>query len=124
MNGVMTAHREGILRLIVLDAAGHPHEIDGVLDTGFTAWLTLPPHIIAALGLRYRRAGRGTLADGSSIALRVYEATVMWDGQPLAVPVNETNGDALIGISLMYGYHLDMPIVDGGVFTLRRLPVP
>lgn len=114
MSGVMTAQREAVLQLTLYNSAGQPHQINGTVDTGFTAWLTLPPNIIAALGLRFQRSGRGTLADGSTIAFRVYEATVLWDGQPLVVPVNETNGDMLIGISLMYGYHLDMPIVDGG----------
>lgn len=124
MTGNITPDREGILRVMVLDAMGQPQEIVSVIDTGFTGTLTLPPARIAALGLSWREYGRAILADGSQINYNVYTATIIWDGQPIVTLVNEVDSDSLIGMSLMYGYHLDMPIVDGGTFTLRRIQTP
>ena len=49
--GVVNAHSEATIRLPVRDAVGHEHEIEAVLDTGFNGSLTLPPALIAALGL-------------------------------------------------------------------------
>lgn len=52
----------------------------------------------------------------------VYEATVLSDGQPNTIPVDEANSQPLIGMSLMYGYELNIQTVDGGPVTLKRLP--
>ena len=49
--GMVNAHREAIIALIVQDANGQGHAIDAVIDTGFTGFLTLPPARIAVLGL-------------------------------------------------------------------------
>ena len=76
------------------------------------------------LGLTWKRFGQAILADGSTIITDVYEATVLWDGQHLPIFVDEANADALVGMSLMYGYELVMPIVDGGTFTLTRMANP
>ena len=124
ITGQITHDREAILLLMVLDATGQPQEIRSLIDTGFTGTLTLPPGQIAALRLAWREYGSALLADGSQISYNVYTATVIWDGQPIVTLVNEVDADSLIGMSLMYGFHLDMPIVDGGTFTLSRLPIP
>jgi predicted aspartyl protease len=68
--------------------------------------------------------GRAILADGSEIITNIYEATILWDGQPILTSVSEADSDPLVGMSLMYGYELVMPIIDGGTFTLRRIATP
>jgi hypothetical protein len=40
------------------------------------------------------------------------------------VPVYEMDADPLVGMSLMYGYELVLPILDGATFTLRRITNP
>lgn len=60
---------EGRIRLKIKGMRGREHEIEAVIDTGYTEWLTLPPDLIAALGLRWRSLDRGTLADGSECLL-------------------------------------------------------
>ena len=124
MTGVINADREPILEVTVCDINGQQHQRKGVVDTGYTGWLTLPPDVIAALGLTWRERGGATLADGSQVFFNVYNATVIWDGQPIIIPVDEVDADPLIGMSLMYGFELLMPIVDGGIFTLRRMSNP
>ena len=55
-----------------------------------------------------------TLADGSVIAVDVYEATVLWDGQARTVRVHSADGDSLVGMALLYGYRLIIDAVNGG----------
>ena len=72
---------EGRIRLIVKGHRGREQEIEAVIDTGYTASLTLPPAVIQALGLRWQTVDRFKLADGSICFFDVYEATVVWDGR-------------------------------------------
>jgi hypothetical protein len=51
MTGVVNADLEPLLRLTVRDAGSRPHDVEVVIDTGFNGFLTLPPTLIAALGL-------------------------------------------------------------------------
>lgn len=124
MTGIVTARREAILRLIVYDANGQEHAYDAVVDTGYNGTLTLPPSAIAALGLRWHRAGRAVLADGSESQFNIYQGVVLWDGQLLTLRIDEMDADSLVGMSLMYGYELNLPVVDGSTFTLRRIATP
>jgi clan AA aspartic protease len=124
ITGTVTVGREAVLRLSVYDTGGQLQETDAVVDTGYDGWLTLPPHFIVALGLTWRRFGHAILADGSTILTNICEATVEWDGQQITLPVDEADVEPLVGMSLMYGYELVMPILDGATFTLRSLTTP
>ena len=42
-----------------------------------------------------------TLGDGRDVLMVVYEATVLWDGQPRDVQGLATDGDAVSGMSLL-----------------------
>jgi predicted aspartyl protease len=75
--GVVTAFRQATIRLSVRDSTGQEHALEAVIDTGFDGALTLPPTLIAALGLPWRRRGRARLADGNESLFDVYEATVL-----------------------------------------------
>jgi predicted aspartyl protease len=78
--GIVQA-REPRIRLTIRGFRGRQQEIDAVVDTGYTGWLTLPPAVIAALNLRWRSFGRGILADGSVSAFDIFQARVVWDGR-------------------------------------------
>jgi predicted aspartyl protease len=51
-------------------------DIDAVVDSGFTASLTLPSATIAALGLARQSSGGAVLADGSVRQFDIYAAEV------------------------------------------------
>ena len=40
ITGRVTAQRDTIVRLVVLDRAYQPHDIEAVIDTGFNGFLT------------------------------------------------------------------------------------
>src|SRR5690348_16355713 len=78
--------------------------LEAVVDTGYTASLTLPPAMIAHLGLKWQSVGRCVLADGSECLFDVYEANVIWDGKVRRVRVDEADTVPLVGMSLLDGY--------------------
>jgi len=65
ITGMVTVHREALIPLSVQDANGQEHTIDAVIDTGYTGGLTLPPALVAALGLTWRGYASAVLGDGS-----------------------------------------------------------
>ena len=121
ITGTVNAHREPIIRISVLDIHRQLHERDAILDTGFNGWLTLPPEFVASLDLSWQRMGTAILADGSQTLFDVYEATVLWDDQLITISVDEAASEPLLGMALMYGYELLLPVMEGATFTLRKL---
>ncbi len=118
--GVVNTHREAVISLKVRGPQGREEELEAVVDTGFNGWLSLPPALIAMLGLPFRRRGRAQLADGSDSLFDIYEGAVMWDGQLRRTAIDEADTDPLVGMSLMYGYDLGMQIEVGGSVILNQ----
>lgn len=65
ITGLLSFQREAILHVRVRDVTGQEREFDALVDTGFNAWLTMPPNVISTLQLPWQRFGRGEMADGS-----------------------------------------------------------
>ncbi|MBI4558586.1 MAG: hypothetical protein HY706_13485 [Candidatus Hydrogenedentes bacterium] len=55
-------------------ADGRDAQIEGVIDTGPTGFLSLPQALIAELGLVWRGRAQAVLADGSLHLFDVYQA--------------------------------------------------
>ena len=121
IQGVVTADREPIVQMTARDSSGHDYAFDAVVDTGFTGWLTMPPDIIRTLQLPWREWGAAILADGSQIVFDVYDATILWDGQLVVIPVDEADAEPLLGMRLMQGYRIIIEGIDGGVVQLERM---
>jgi clan AA aspartic protease len=113
---------EGRIRLTVKGFRGREQEVEAVIDTGYTASLTLPPAVVAALGLRWLSVDRFTLADGSECIFDTYEARVVWDGKVRSILVDEADADPLVGMRLLRGYELKMQVRSRGKVTIKRLP--
>jgi clan AA aspartic protease len=114
--------RAALIRLTVRGFRGRQQEIEAVVDSGYTGWLTLPPTAIAALNLSWQTFGRGVLADGSVSAFDVYHAKVVWDGRVRPVFVDEFDATPLIGMALLRGYEYKMQVLARGKVTIKRLP--
>lgn len=120
--GVVQA-REGRIRLKVLGPRSQEEEIEAVIDTGYTAGLSLPPGLIASPGLPWKSFGRGVLADGSECLFDVYVGHVLWDGQQRRVLVDEADTDPLVGMAILTGYELNMEVRSRGKVSITRLPL-
>jgi clan AA aspartic protease len=108
---------EGRIRLKVKGPYRREQEIEAVIDTGYTASLSLPPDMIIALGLRWRSVDRGTLADGSECLFDVYEGKITWDGKSLDILIDEADADPLVGMRLLKDHELKMEVRMGGKVT-------
>lgn len=62
ITGVVNVNREAVIRLVVAGPSGQQQEIEAIVDTGFTGFLTLPPALIAALGLSWLSRQPGILS--------------------------------------------------------------
>jgi clan AA aspartic protease len=113
---------EGRIRLKVKGLRGREQEVEAVIDTGYTASLTLPSAVVAALGLRWRSTERFTLADGSECLFDVYVAKVEWDGKTRTILVDEVDAEALVGMRLLRGHELRMQVRARGKVSIKRLP--
>jgi clan AA aspartic protease len=79
-----------------------------MIDTGFSGFLSLPSTIITTLDLPWSASDIATLGDGSETIFDLYTTTVIWDGQYRDIYVVESETEPLIGMSLLYGYRLQI----------------
>ena len=121
ISGTVVAQQGPVVPLVLHDASGSEHRFDALIDTGFTGWLTLPKGAIAALKLSYCEQVRGVLADGGSAIFNTFYATVIWDGQPRAVFVDELESDPLMGMRLLHGFRFVMETYDDGPVRIEPL---
>ncbi len=120
MNGSVSDELEAIVTVRIGTQAGLT-EFAAVIDTGFNGYLTAPPQIIAALGLAVCGDTEAALGDGREVRLPTYEAVAEWFDRRLAVPVLESQGGILLGMSLMRGCTLNMDVSPGGQVQITRV---
>ena len=82
IEGVVNAAHEAVVTLPLRGPTGPAREIEAVIDTGYSGFLTLPPSLVEELGLPFRLHGRAVLANGDTETFAVHGVTVVWDGQP------------------------------------------
>lgn len=119
ITGQVNARYEITIKLPVRDSTGQEQEIEAILDSGFTGSLTLPPSVIASLGLPWRSRTTATLANGSVEQLDIYVATIIWDGNPRSVLIPAIDSVPLIGMTLLIGYDLRVRVTVGGMVEIE-----
>jgi len=122
MMGKVTALREATISLMVTGSGQHWQAVDAVLDTGFNGFLTLPSHMVHALQLAFVGNRRATLADGSTVVLDLYLATILWHGQEREVLVLQAEGRPLMGMALLSGNRVIFHVVDDGDVLIEPWP--
>jgi clan AA aspartic protease len=122
ITGMVNADLEAILSLIVFGSGGQRQQIEAIIDTGFSGFLTLPPALIGTLGLAWLGRELGVLADGTAAIFDVYGGTVEWESTLRTVEVESSDTEPLLGTALLEGHELRMQVVDGGAATVARMP--
>lgn len=118
ITGRVNEKLEAVLTLSIYDSQGKSREVEALIDTGYTAYLTLPSTIIAELGLENFATGQLTMADGSKIVSELYQASILWDGQPRTIEVDALESEVLVGMALLEGCDLHIHIAVDGQATI------
>jgi clan AA aspartic protease len=121
MQGFVNQSCEAIIRVAVGHSNSPKQMVEAVIDTGFTGFLSLPQSIITSLGLPWYFRDMGTLGDGSEVIFDMYKATVIWDGKTQIIDVAASEADPLIGMSLLYGFKVQMEVIERGVVIIEAL---
>ena len=115
----MNAHYEAVVHLLLLDSSGQARDIEAVIDTGFNGFLTLPPALVAELGLIRLGQKSLLLANGSRDIFDTYGVTVLWDRQLRFVDADEADAGPLIGMALLNNHSLYEEVEDGGRVVIQ-----
>ena len=119
--GEVKPSREALIRVALAGPAGRRVELDAIIDTGFTDFLTVPRQVIEELGLRFRESMAYELANGDLDMFDLYEGKVLWDDRWREVIVSLAEGGPLVGMGLMEGCRLSVDVTDGGRVEIRPL---
>ena len=122
MNGSVTDTLDGVVTLVVRGPDGRQSLFPFVMDTGFNGSLTLPAEVVQLLALPVLDTIDVTLADGASVSLRRVIALVDWHDATREVIAMQTDGDALLGMSLLEASHVSFHAVEGGEVRIDLLP--
>src|SRR5260370_32623347 len=110
---------EARIRLRVKGPRGQEHEVEAVIDSGYSGTLTLPPALITKLGLRWHSNDLAILADGSRCEFQVYMGALIWDGRIRSILVDEADTDPLVGMKLLRGHEIKMQVRSRGKVTIK-----
>jgi clan AA aspartic protease len=121
MLGVVSDSCEAIIKVTVGRADAPKITVDALIDTGFTSFLSLPISTIKSLKLPWHFSDVGTLGDGSEVIFEIYTAHIIWDGKVQAVDVVASEAMPLVGMSLLYGFKLQIEAIEGGIVTIEAI---
>jgi clan AA aspartic protease len=121
IQGWVNQNCEARLPIVVGHGNAPKQMVEALIDTGFSGFLSLPLSMIESLGLPWIFSDSVTLGDGSEVIFQMHRATVIWDGQFKVVDVAASEAEPLLGMSLLYGFKLQVEAVERGVVTIEAM---
>ena len=121
IRGTVNPRQEAVVRLRLRGPTGTEVDIEVLIDTGYTGSLTLPPAVVAGLGLKPRLGGTAVLADGTVRHFLTYGVKVAWGGETRQVVASGIGTEPLLGMSLLAGHRLEVDVEPGGSVAVRPL---
>jgi clan AA aspartic protease len=121
MQGFVNQNCEAMLPIVVGGDNKPTQMVEALIDTGFTGFLSLPLSMIETLRLPWIFSDSVTLGDGSEVIFQMYRATVIWDGKFKVVDVAASESEPLLGMSLLYGFKLQVEAVERGTITIEAM---
>ena len=119
IEGVVNPSSEAIVTLPLHGPNGQIRDIEAVIDTGYSGYLTLPPFLTTELGLDFRGHGHAYMANDAAVEFDVYNVTVLWDGHPKDVEADAMGSVPLIGMRLLARHNLNIDVEDGGRVVIQ-----
>ena len=119
IQGVVNASHEAVVTLSLQGPDGQVRDIEAVVDTGYSGFLTLPATLVDELWLPFAYVGWAFLANDDEVAFDVHDATVIWDGQPRHIKADATGSTPLVGMLLLDSHDLNIEVVNGGRVVIQ-----
>ena len=120
--GSVNTRGDLLVPIRVLDANGHVHRVEAVVDTGFNGYLALPSGLIEQLGVTATELVDMGLATDLVVTVESFEGIVLWRGERRSVEILEAGGAPLIGTALLWGSLLTAEMTDHGAVSIGPLP--
>ena len=114
IEGAVNDAYEAVMSLSLQGPEGQAQDIEAVIDTGYSGFLTLPPGLIDDLGLPFAYMGQAFLANDAEVDFDVHYVTVLWDGQPRDIEADATGSPPLVGMLLLDKHSLNVEVERGG----------
>lgn len=122
IHGIVTSDYEAVISLVVIGSMGQREPIEAVVDTGFDGWLSLPRSLINELELPWKHQASALLGDGSQCDFDVHGGTILWDRKQRLVSIDASDTTPLVGMRLLEGWEMVLPVRKQSRFVIRRLP--
>ena len=122
IRGAYFAGKGPVIPLRIRGSDGSELDVNTVVDTGFTAALTLPDTIVTALNLPFDSCGELVLGDGTSRQFKMSIAEILWDGTWRSVLATALGDEVLIGMRMLAVHRLQIDAVPGGTVEITLLP--
>jgi clan AA aspartic protease len=122
IRGTVTPQHEAVVPLRIRGSGGNELDVDAIIDTGFSGFLTLPPALISTMNLPLRSQIDIQLGDGTVRAIDTYDLEVEWNGVWIKVVASEIDTTPLLGMSLLARHQMFMEVVPGGVVDVSPIP--
>ena len=117
--GVVNAAYEAVVTLPLRGQVGQERDVEVVIDTGYNGFLTLPPALVAELGLPWVGPSQATLANGEVEIFGVHHVTVLWDGVPRDIEADVVGPTPLAGMLLLDDHNLHVDVKYGGRVVIQ-----
>ena len=120
IEGVVNAAHEAVIALHLQGPEGRTRDIEAVVDTGYSGFLTLPTVLMAELGLPFAYMGQAILANDDEVSFDVHDVTVLWDAQPRHIKADATGSAPLVGMAVLDSHSLYVEVEDRGRVIIER----
>jgi clan AA aspartic protease len=121
IQGAVRPGGSAVVTVILRGPTGATERVDAVLDTGFTAFVALPPAIVTALGLHFDSDETVVLGDGRAVVVPLYRGSIVWEGEEREISVHCTDTDPLIGVAMLWGSRLEVDFEGNGRVAISPL---
>ena len=122
IEGVVNDAYEAVVTLSLRGPGGRSQDIEAVIDTGYSGFLSLPTMLVAELRLPFAYIGRAFLANDDEVSFNDHDVTVLWDGQPRHIKADATGSTPLVSMLLLDGHNLNIDVENNGRVVIQPKP--
>ena len=121
IEGIVNDAHEAVVVISLQGPSGQTQDIEAVVDTGYSGFLTLPTTLVTELELPFAYIGRALLANDDEVSFDVHDVTVIWDDQLRHIKADVAGSASLLGMAMLDGYDLNIQVKSGGRVAIQPM---